>query len=166
MEITFLPVKTEEQINHLAQIADEVWHEHFIQILTVNQIDYMVDKFQSVHAMTEQMQQGYQYFFLRLEDQNIGYTGIKIDEDKLFLSKLYILKKFRGQGYASKAFTFLEEFCKERGLHAIWLTVNRFNENTIQVYRKKGFETIRTQVADIGNGFVMDDYIMEKEVLQ
>jgi RimJ/RimL family protein N-acetyltransferase len=54
--------------------------------------------------------------------------------------------------------------CKEKGYHKIWLTVNRFNENTIKVYEKKGFIKTRTQVADIGNGFVMDDYIMEKTI--
>jgi ribosomal protein S18 acetylase RimI-like enzyme len=47
----------------------------------------------------------------------------------------------------------------------IWLTVNRYNDATIAVYEKKGFRTVRTQVADIGNGFVMDDYIMEKEIV-
>ena len=93
----------------------------------------------------------------------IGYTGVRPDgEGKLFLSKLYILKPYRGQGYASEAFAFLERLCAEEGLSAIWLTVNRFNTNTIAVYEKKGFVTVRTQVADIGSGFVMDDYIMEK----
>lgn len=166
LEIQFINVETKEQICTLAAIADEVWHEHFVSILSSEQIDYMVDKFQSEHAMTDQLKnQGYEYYLLKLKDTDIGYTGIRKDEDKLFLSKLYILKEFRGKGYASEAFQFLEGLCVKRGLLSIWLTVNRYNENTIAVYKKKGFEIIKTQVADIGNGYVMDDYIMEKNIV-
>lgn len=165
MDLSFMPVISKEQISHLAGIANQVWHEHFISILSMDQIDYMVDKFQSVPAITDQIEnQSYQYFLLDINGVCIGYTGIKPDGDKLFLSKLYLLKEYRGKGYASQAFEFLEGLCLGMGWNTIWLTVNRFNDNTIKVYEKKGFETIRTQVADIGNGFVMDDYIMEKRL--
>ena len=155
-------VEGEEATLTLAQIADEVWHQHFASILTLEQIDYMVAKFQSVPAMTEQMKEkGYEYYFITVDGKKVGYTGICPEEGKLFLSKLYILKEFRGKQYASYAFEFLKKLCKERELHSIWLTVNRYNYDTIAIYEKKGFQTIRTQVADIGNGFVMDDYVME-----
>lgn len=164
-DITFFPVTTEEQIVELAALADVVWHEYFVKILTIEQIDYMVDKFQSVHAMTSQIkEQGYEYFFLDWNGIHIGYMAIHPEEEKLFLSKLYILKEYRGNGYASKAFEFLEDICKQKNYKVIWLTVNRFNENSIQVYKKKGFQIVRTQVADIGNNYVMDDYILEKVI--
>jgi len=163
--IQFSRVQSEEDIKELARIADEVWHQHFITILSPEQIDYMVDKFQSEHAMKKQMEtEGYEYYFLVEDGKNVGYTGFREDGEKLFLSKLYILKDYRGKGHASEAFAFLEAICKERALTAIWLTVNRYNDNTIAIYKKKGFEIIRTQIADIGNGYVMDDYIMEKEI--
>ena len=79
----------------------------------------------------------------------------------MFLSKLYLQKAHRGKGYASRAVEFLEGICKQESLSAIWLTVNRYNYDTIEVYKKKGFTVIREQVADIGGGYVMDDYIME-----
>jgi GNAT superfamily N-acetyltransferase len=81
--------------------------------------------------------------------------GIKQEEGKLFFSKFYIQKEHRGKGYASQAMEFLVEICKDRRLGIIWLTVNRYNDATIAVYEKKEFRTVRTQVADIGNGFVM-----------
>ncbi|MNE72395.1 Acetyltransferase (GNAT) family protein [compost metagenome] len=80
------------------------------------------------------------------------------------MSKFYISKEHRGRSYASQALAFLEKLCKERSLSHIWLTVNRHNESSIAVYEKKGFRTVREQIADIGNGFVMDDFIMEKEI--
>ncbi|WP_343208401.1 GNAT family N-acetyltransferase [Anaerolentibacter hominis] len=167
MALEFIPVQGEASLHHLAEIANEVWHEFFVSILTPEQIDYMVEKFQSYPAMTDQVEhQGYEYFFMRLDGTDIGYTGIRSDGDegKLFLSKLYLKKEYRGRGFASQAFAFLEGLCLARGLNAIWLTVNRYNDHTIAVYKKKGFEVMRTQVADIGNGFVMDDYIMEKKL--
>lgn len=165
MELLFEPVEEDKQILQLAEMANTVWHEHFTSILSIEQIDYMVDRFQSVPALTGQIrQQGYSYFFLVLKGTAIGYTGVRMDEDKLFLSKLYILKDYRKKGYASQTFRFLEDLCREMGKKAIWLTVNRYNADTIAVYKKKGFEVVKTQVADIGNGFVMDDYIMEKKM--
>ncbi|SFR83854.1 GNAT family N-acetyltransferase [Anaeromicropila populeti] len=162
MDIIFKPVILEDEINKLAEIANEVWHEFFVCILSKEQIDYMVEKFQSVAAITDQIQnQGYQYFIFEAEGEQIGYTGIKKEDNKLFLSKLYLRKDFRGKGFARKAFSFLQRTSVEMGMEAIWLTVNKYNEHTISVYQKLGFEIIRQQVADIGSGFVMDDYVME-----
>lgn len=163
MEVIFSSIKSKEEVECLAKLADEIWHEYFTKILTLSQIDYMVEKFQSVPAIMDQItNQGYKYYIIRNAETDIGYMGYKYEDNKLFLSKLYIKRKNRGMGYASQAFIFLEDECKKNNLVAIWLTVNRFNENTIQVYEKKGFSKVRTQVLDIGNGFVMDDYIMEK----
>ena len=80
------------------------------------------------------------------------------------MSKLYVHKNFRGAGLARKAFTYLQERCRKEGLSAIWLTVNRFNSNTIAIYRHFGFTVIREEKNDIGGGYYMDDYIMEVPV--
>lgn len=165
MEVILRRVSSGQDVTHLAMLADDIWHQHFITILSEDQIDYMVDKFQSAPAMTKQMvNEGYEYYFIVVDGVEVGYTGIKNDLDKLFLSKLYLRKEHRGKGYASAVFEQLEEISRQRNLTSIWLTVNRFNEDTIAVYKKKGFETIRTQVADIGDGYVMDDYVMELKI--
>lgn len=165
MKLEFDPVTTSEQILLLAQTAAEVWHEHFISILQEQQINYMVDKFQSADAVTEQIEkQGYRYFLLLLEGSVIGYTGFRTEGNRMFLSKIYILKQYRKKGYASETFAFLEEMCRGMDLISIWLTVNRNNLDSIQVYERLGFDKTKTQVTDIGNGFVMDDYIMEKQL--
>lgn len=166
MEIVFTRVETKEAIAVLAPLASEIWKEYFVLVISNEQIDYMLDKFQSVRAITEQItNQGYEYYLMNVNGSNIGYLGIKQEEGKLFLSKFYIQKEHRGKGYASQAMELLVNLCKNRKLGTIWLTVNRYNDATIAIYEKKGFRTVRTQVADIGNGFVMDDNIMEKEIV-
>lgn len=147
-------------------MAAEIWREYYVSIITAEQIDYMLGKFQSVPAITHQIQhQGYEYYLIHNgEGSTAGYMSARQEEGKLFLSKFYIGKEYRGRSYASQALAFLEKLCQDRNLTHIWLTVNRDNESSIAVYKRKGFLTLREQIADIGNGFVMDDYIMEKEI--
>lgn len=165
MDLDFPKVETAEEVSVLAQLASEIWYDYYVSIISKEQIDYMVEKFQSVQAITNQIEnQGYEYYFMNINGNNIGYLGMKQEDGKLFLSKFYIQKEHRGKGYASQAIEFLVEICKDRRLGVIWLTVNRFNDATIAVYEKKGFRRVNTLAADIGNGFVMDDHIMEKEI--
>ena len=152
-------------IIRLATLADEIWHQHYATILAKDQIDYMIDEFQSVDAMTKQMiNQGYEYYFITVLGEEIGYTGFRKDADKLFLSKLYIKEEHRGKGYASEVFEQIVDICKNRRLKAIYLTVNRYNEDSVAIYKKKGFQIMGTQVTDIEEGYVMDDYVMELDV--
>lgn len=159
--IRIIPAKTETEIKEVADLATEIWHQHFIPIIGEAQVDYMVEKFQSYPAISKQINEdGYEYFRLYLDDIFAGYTGVHAENGTLFLSKLYIKKDCRGQRLASHAFDFLIELCKERNLKKIWLTCNKYNNNTLAVYNHLGFIITDEQVADIGNGFVMDDYIL------
>ncbi len=161
-QLFFHPVKTEGDIQTLAALAKEIWQQHFTPIIGADQVAYMVDKFQSVPALRAQLEEGYRYFLFWYEGEFVGFTGIHALEDQsLFLSKLYLLQRMRGKGIARKAFDFLIDICKAESLDRIWLTCNRYNTDTIAVYRHMGFVTVKEQKADIGNGFYMDDYIME-----
>lgn len=161
MNADIVRVKAED-ISYLADLADEIWHEFFTCILSRAQIDYMVGKFQSESAMRAQLEDGYEYFFIQSEGKTVGYIGLRDEGGKIFLSKLYLKKDFRGRGLASVAFAFIERLCRERGASELYLTVNRHNEGAIAVYKAKGMNIIREQVSDIGNGFVMDDYVFSK----
>ena len=154
--------ETDTQVREIADLAKVIWNEHFTPIIGKDQVDYMVEKFQSYPALKEQISEGYEYYQIFSSGEFCGYTGIHPGEDnRLFLSKLYLKKESRGHHLATGAFSFLKEICRERGYSAIWLTCNKHNDNSLGVYRHFGFEIIDTQEADIGGGFIMDDYIME-----
>lgn len=162
MNTRFHKVKEQEEINVVAELGTKIWHEHYSSILEPAQIDYMVDKFQSANAVALQINdQGYEYYLIKDEESVVGYIGLVMEIDRVFLSKLYIAKEARGKGLASKAFAFITELATSNKKQAIWLTVNRYNSGSIAVYEKKGFIKVREQVSDIGNGYVMDDYVME-----
>jgi len=125
-------------------MAEIVWNEHFTSIIGKAQVDYMLERFQSEHVVKEQIEnQGYEYCFIEVEGIKMGYFGINKEKEKMFLSKLYILKDYRKKGYSSLAFEFLSNMCKENGLKSIYLTVNKYNTDTIQVYEAKGFKIIK-----------------------
>jgi len=155
-------VSTEAQIETVARLAHEIWNQHFTPIIGKAQVDYMVEKFQSKKAISEQIESGYSYYLIKADGDYIGYTGMCPKEGELFLSKLYIRVSKRGKGYGRRVVEFIEELAREKGLGKITLTVNKNNTDTIKAYEKFGFTNQGPIVQDIGNGFVMDDYKMEK----
>jgi len=149
-------------IKDLAGLASSIWHEYWTSILTPEQIDYMVEKFQSEKAIKHQYEfENYKYYYIQNNGENIGYYGLSDKKDYLFLSKLYIRLEFRHQGIGGMAFNQIKETAIKSDFKSIRLTVNKYNKNTIAAYKKWGFTTIDAVVTDIGGGFVMDDYIME-----
>lgn len=159
--VKLIMAKSDDQLKRIAAIADEIWHEYFPCILSSEQIDYMVKKFCSFEAMKENIQnEGYEYYFIKRGGTDIGYTAIKPDGNRLFLSKLYLKKSERGKKYARRVIEKHCSYCKEHGFDSIWLTVNKHNDSTIAAYKALGFTVTGEGVADIGSGFVMDDYYM------
>ena len=150
-----------EELPLLQQMAKEVWSEHYKNILSKGQIEYMVDKFQSSPAVLEQLKNGYQYYWLCYGQKKAGYLAIEPKDGKLFLSKIYLKKEYRGKKIASYAVAQLKKHCREKNESSIWLTVNKENVNSIAAYEAMGFKRTRELTTDIGNGYVMDDYIYE-----
>ncbi len=160
---TFVPVRTDEDIQQVADLATVIWHEHFPPIIGEDQVDYMVEKFQSYPAISAQIKDdGYEYY--KICDENgamVGYIGVcQEGDDSLFLSKFYIKKEERGKHLAAQTLNYLIAICEIRGLDRIWLTCNKHNDNTLAIYDHLGFEITDSQVTDIGNGYVMDDYVL------
>lgn len=153
--------QNEAQLQDLARLAHEIWNEYFTSIISQSQIDYMVERFQSYDAMKKAiMEDGYTYYLL-YEDKLIGYLGVKCEEERVFLSKLYLHKDVRGKGYSSILLNQAIEYAKEHDKKAIYLTCNKYNDHSLKVYAHKGFKTIDSVVTDIGEGYVMDDHILQ-----
>lgn len=171
MAVKFVPVTTDEELKNLASLADEIWHEYWPSLIGSDQTDYMVKKFQSFPRIAEDVRSGsYEYWLIRSATDNrvVGYTGGREEQEdkRFFISKIYLLATERGQGFASETLRFYENLCHERGLQSLYLTVNKHNDLGVRTYKAKGFETIDAVKTDIGEGYVMDDFIMEKHVGQ
>lgn len=158
-------VDTPAQVAVVARLAHEIWYEHYVPIIGRDQVDYMVPRFQSAVAIAEQRARGLQYFLLQVHGEAVGYFAIEpnLIDRRIFLSKFYIQKASRGRGTGQAGMAFIEASCRELSLTTIWLTVNKFN-SAVQVYERMGFVRAAEIVTDIGAGYVMDDYRMEKQV--
>lgn len=160
-EVEIIKVESDDQIETLDALAKEIWNEHFVKIIGQEQVDYMLKKFQCFDAMKQQISDGYEYFELTLDGQSIGYMGIhQEDTETMFLSKLYVKAECRGKHIATLAFDYLKELSRELGLKKIYLTCNKYNKNTLAVYDHFGFVKTDEQDNPIGEGFVMEDYIL------
>lgn len=155
---------TKEQYILIERLGKIVWREHYTSIIGKNQVEYMLNKFQTAKAIETQVSEGYRYYIISNDDNPAGYFSIKKNDDDLFLSKFYVLKNFRGQGLGKTAMNFIENQATNINCNKIMLTVNRHNKNAISIYEKTGFINTGTLVKDIGNGFVMDDFTMKKNL--
>ncbi len=157
-------VQSAADIARVAALAHEIWHEHYTPIIGPAQVEYMVPKFQSREAIAAQIGTGARYDLVYEKGQAVGYIGVVPDTaaGELFLSKIYIRRDRRGCGLGRFALDHVESVCRELGTPYIWLTVNKNNHASIRAYEKMGFSHRREICQDIGHGFVMDDYLLDK----
>ena len=166
MDINICKVKSPADIDSVVTLAQDIWRQHFPPIIGMSQVEYMLEKFQSTEAIVLQLQNGTEYFFATLDNEPVGYTALVPDmvNSKMMISKLYVRQSSRGIGIGSRLLGFIEGRCRKKGLDKLWLTVNRFNYDPIGWYLGKGFVIADEVKMDIGSGYIMDDYIMEKVI--
>ncbi len=155
---------SEADVRRLAKVARIVWREANVSFCTPEQVEYMIERYQSFEAISGQLMHGYRYFLIEEGDVIMGYFGVQPQGERLFLSKFYILKEYRGRKLFSLGLQYMIDLCKENSLESIYLTVNRNNTHAYEVYLAKNFKVIAEEDNPIGEGFEMNDYIMEYEI--
>lgn len=157
------PLQTEQEIECTARLASEIWIEYFPDIIGQAQVDYMLDKFQSVRAITQQVNKGYEYYLIKYKGDNVGYFALlpNCTLQEMQISKLYLRKSARGLGFGAEIVCEIKQIAQQRKITTLWLTVNKNNTNAIKAYLRFGFHKVGNLVTDIGNNFVMDDYKMQ-----
>jgi len=160
--------KEKPEIEELVVLIHEIWREYYTPLIGAEQVEYMLEKFQSVDAITRQIaEENYRYYCVFCDGEPAGYYAAKPSgDDRVFLSKLYVAAKFRGRGLGKQMLQHLIDAARADGVTSattIWLTVNKHNRS-IDIYLNLGFVITEEIVTDIGNGFVMDDYVMEKKI--
>jgi ribosomal protein S18 acetylase RimI-like enzyme len=161
------PVTSQRDIDALAELAREIWNEHFPPIIGQAQVDYMLEKFQSAPAIARQIHEaGYAYYVVVEEREQVGYFALvpNVERASMQLSKIYMKREYRGRGLGRAVLSFVEDECAALGLSELWLTVNKDNLDSIAFYERQGFVVDGPLNTDIGGGFVMDDHRMVKHL--
>ncbi|MDD2259541.1 MAG: GNAT family N-acetyltransferase [Acholeplasmataceae bacterium] len=143
-----------EDVTRLTSLANEIWREAYLEILSSDQIDYMLEQYLSVSAIKSQLENSTTFYLIYKNDQCVGFFSYNL-KDVVFLSKLYVKKNFRLQGHAKRVINYLKSYVRP-----IELTVNIHNQKAIKSYEKLGFKIIEPMKTAIGNGYYMDDFLM------
>ena len=164
--LSITKVTDHRDIRIVADLAEQIWNEHFPAIIGQAQVDYMLSTMQSPDAIEAQLTTGQEYYLLYRAGQAIGYLSLLPDtvHHKMMISKIYIERTSRGSGSGLYLLEFVKQQCEQRGLGLIWLTVNRYNHETIRWYKRRGFVVTDEIRKDIGGGFFMDDFIMQLSI--
>lgn len=149
-------------------IAKETWPVTFAEILSKEQIAYMLNWMYSTEALTNAMDVDQQSFFLQLNEYEkpIGFAGVKHQYNNQAISKLhkiYLLPSAQGIGAGANLLNAVIRSAKTAGSETLILNVNRYNK-AVGFYEKLGFEIVKEEDIEIGKGFLMEDYVMELDL--
>jgi ribosomal protein S18 acetylase RimI-like enzyme len=149
----------------IAALAHSIWNAHYPGIISQAQIDYMLAIWYQPGAIAREIEeQGHCFALIEVADQPIGYLACEPQpaQQNLFISKLYLQPQYAGRGLGQQALRWLEELARQQGAHSLSLRVNKNNLKAIRAYLRAGFRIREAICTDIGSGYVMDDYLMEK----
>ncbi|HBN85230.1 MAG TPA: GNAT family N-acetyltransferase [Clostridiales bacterium] len=157
---------TKEDADALSILAQKIWKEHYTPLIGREQTEYMLEKFQSAEVITDSIQSGMKYYMAFCDDILSGYAAAKhvLEGNTVFLSKFYVESLHRGRGLSKKLLSKVQQFAQEFQSNSIWLTCNKHNSLSLNIYKKLGFEIIDQMETDIGEGYVMDDYMLEMKL--
>lgn len=152
-----------EHIPVIIDLTKKIWPIAYGEILSKAQLDYMIDKFYNETALIDLMQKGHVFYLA--QDNNDNYLGfvsyeINSEPNKTKIHKIYVLPETQGTGLGKQFFELVKQKANENHQKAIFLNVNKYNK-AIHFYTKLGFIKVKDEVIDIGEGYVMDDYVME-----
>jgi GNAT superfamily N-acetyltransferase len=158
---------TEADLPAIAQLASIIWHSHYPGIISIEQIEYMLIKMYSLETLKEEMQlREIHYERLLVGEELAGFAAHgPTEQPKLFkLHKIYLHSARQGQGLGSLLLRHCEREVSNLGANRLILNVSKRNAKAIAAYQRNGFAITDSIAADIGGGFVMDDYVMSKDL--
>ena len=156
-----------DELHLVRQVADAVWPVTFREILSEEQIAYMMEMMYAKEVMEREFDEGIRFNGVFDGDRAVGYyIWGRCDSapGAAKLHKCYLLEKFQGQGHGSAMLRHAALAARQMGAQFLRLNVNKHNEKAIRAYLRNGFRTVESVKNDIGNGFFMDDYVMEKKL--
>ena len=154
-----------DEIPLIRELTFRVWPQTYASILSQEQIDYMLEMMYSESSLKKQMTEGGCQFIIIYENGNpVGFASYSEEETQRWkLNKIYVLQNQQGKGTGKYMINYIIEEIKKLNANSLYLQVNRYN-NAKTFYEKLGFAEIDFINLDIGNGYFMNDYVMEKKL--
>jgi len=148
----------------IKKIAEKAWRPTYEHILTERQTLYMLDLMYNSLTLENQINGNIAFFMVDLGQKTVGYFSVEIlNEQKVKLHKIYLDPTQKQQGLGKKIIQFIRDWTLTNQRESIILNVNK-NNSAVQFYQKMGFIIIEELILDIGEGYVMDDFVMQLDL--
>lgn len=163
---TSLEALTGDDFGVVTQLAGEIWRSHYTPIIGKIQVEYMLERRYTHDTLHAYLNSAVRWFdLLRVCELPVGYCSYSLAAPgEMKLEQLYVLQEFRGKGFGRDMLLRVEAKAAAAEIRLVKLQVNKSNHQAISFYRKCGFAVLEESVVDIGDGFVMDDYVMGKVI--
>lgn len=151
----------------ISALAREIWYPHYSAIISRAQIEYMLAQRYDPEVIRGELARGDAWWDkLLVNDLMTGFASCFLTETpgEMKLDKLYVHHDHQRKGYGGMLLDRVLGIARAHGCTTLMLAVNKHNQTAIAAYTKYGFRIAESVVKDIGGGFVMDDYIMVKDV--
>jgi len=153
---------TSDDVDAVSALAHVVWQATYPSLISQAQIDAMLADRYAPKRLREQLSDPRQLWWIAKQDHTlIGFAHAVLNESGCKLDKLYVRPDYQRRGIGAALLREVKAGARQQQAHRLWLQVNRGNVQAIHAYEKYGFRIIESRVFDIGNGFVMDDHVME-----
>ena len=165
-DLHILPVR-ESDIAEVVELARAIWYQHYPDIISVEQIEYMLGQRYHPDLIRAQIASARAWWDkLVVDGAMVAFSSCELSDHpgEMKLDKLYVRYDLRRHGYGSRLISNAEQRARAAGCTQLRLQVNRNNRSAVDAYRRNGFTVAEEAKFDIGNGFYMDDYVMAKAV--
>ena len=159
-------VATHSQLEIIQDLAKAIWPDAYGEILSSEQLDYMMEMMYSLDSLENQLKNNIVFLLAKEENDFIGFASYELNfqnSNKTKIHKLYVLPTIQGKGVGKNLILHIQEIAKKNNNSALILNVNKYNKAK-DFYLHNQFEIADSLVVDIGNGYVMDDFVMEKKI--
>ncbi len=149
----------------IQEIAYKTWPVTFQNILTAAQIIYMLDLMYSSESLQDQMlHKNHQFLLASNSEEYSGFSSYQVvSSSTIKIHKIYVNPEAQGKGIGASLFRYIELLAEQLHVSKVTLNVN-INNQAISFYQARGYQTIRQEDIQIGNGYLMEDYVMEKKI--
>jgi len=145
----------------LRLLAERIWREVYPPIIGETQVEYMLARMYAAETIARELADGVAWEIALLDEREVGFLALSVEVgSRAKLHKLYLLPEYHGRGHGQALITRACAVAREQGAGELWLQVNKRNVRAIRAYQRAGFRCEREAVFDIGDGFVMDDFLM------
>lgn len=154
---------SKHEMNLVRELAYATWPDTFKEILSKEQISYMLQWMYNEETLVRQVESGHHFYIYFENSKPLGFIGLELHHptlDSLKIHKLYVLPETQGSGIGKKLIAHAEKVAKENEIQKLVLNVNRFNK-AVEFYKHLGFMIQYEENIEIGNGYLMEDYVMQ-----